>query len=195
LELKKRRYSKKQVIDILNAYKSEYDKKFEDYRAEVNALKQEIKLAEERAEKMEKKETLILSTLFNAEQTAMELKRKAELQYELEVERLKKFSKKWDDFFNQLEEKYPLYKPVKTAVSVKKESDKILKKSNAKEAIENIEKLLPKNKKEKFDPKSKIRDYIASTGDNGFNLDEVLNPGTLKLEDICKELGLIDGNE
>jgi len=195
LELKKRRYSKKQVIDILNAYKSEYDKKFEDYRAEVNALKQEIKLAEERAEKMEKKETLILSTLFNAEQTAMELKRKAELQYELEVERLKKFSKKWDDFFYQLEEKYPLYKPVKTAVSVKKESDKILKKSNAKEAIENIEKLLPKNKKEKFDPKSKIRDYIASTGDNGFNLDEVLNPGTLKLEDICKELGLIDGNE
>ncbi|MBE5734070.1 MAG: hypothetical protein E7347_03355 [Clostridiales bacterium] len=195
MELKKRRYSKKQVIDILNAYKSEYDKKFEDYRAEVNALKQEIKLAEERAEKMEKKETLILSTLFNAEQTAMELKRKAELQYELEVERLKKFSKKWDDFFNQLEEKYPLYKPVKTAVSVKKESDKILKKSNAKEAIENIEKLLPKNKKEKFDPKSKIRDYIASTGDNGFNLDEVLNPGTLKLEDICKELGLIDGNE
>ena len=195
MELKKRRYSKKQVIDILNAYKSEYDKKFEDYRAKVNALKQEIKLAEERAEKMEKKETLILSTLFNAEQTAMELKRKAELQYELEVERLKKFSKKWDDFFNQLEEKYPLYKPVKTAVSVKKESDKILKKSNAKEAIENIEKLLPKNKKEKFDPKSKIRDYIASTGDNGFNLDEVLNPGTLKLEDICKELGLIDGNE
>ncbi len=195
MELKKRRYSKKQVIDILNAYKSEYDKKFEDYRAEVNALKQEIKLAEERAEKMEKKETLILSTLFNAEQTAMELKRKAELQYELEVERLKKFSKKWDDFFNQLEEKYPLYKPVKTAVSVKKESDKILKKSNAKEAIEKIEKLLPKNKKEKFDPKSKIRDYIASTGDNGFNLDEVLNPGTLKLEDICKELGLIDGNE
>ena len=195
MELKKRRYSKKQVIDILNAYKSEYDKKFGDYRAEVNALKQEIKLAEERAEKMEKKETLILSTLFNAEQTAMELKRKAELQYELEVERLKKFSKKWDDFFNQLEEKYPLYKPVKTAVSVKKESDKILKKSNAKEAIENIEKILPKNKKEKFDPKSKIRDYIASTGDNGFNLDEVLNPGTLKLEDICKELGLIDGNE
>ena len=54
--------------------------------------------------------------------------------------------------------------------------------------------LLPE-KEEKFDPKSKIRDYIAATGDNGFNLDEVLNPGELQLEDLCKELGLIDGNE
>ena len=42
-----------------------------------------------------------------------------------------------------------------------------------------------------FNPKKKIVDYIASTGDNGFNLDEVLNPGELQLEDLCKELGLM----
>lgn len=195
MELKKNKYSKKQVIDILNAYKAEYDKRFAEYREEVKVLKQEIKLAEERAEMLEEKEKLILSTLMRAEQSAVEVQRKAEMQYALEVERLKKFSKKWDDYFNQLKEKYPLYKPVKTALDVKKKTDNLLKKSNAKDAIESIDKVLPNSQKTKFDPKSKIKEYIASTGDNGFNMDEVLNPGTLKLEDLCKELGLIDGNE
>jgi hypothetical protein len=50
-------------------------------------------------------------------------------------------------------------------------------------------------KGEKFDPKSKINEYIAATSDSGFNLDEVMNPGDLKLEDLCKELGLIEPNE
>ena len=43
-----------------------------------------------------------------------------------------------------------------------------------------------------FDPKSKIEAFVAATSDNGFNLNEVLNPGELQLEDLCKELGLIE---
>ena len=43
--------------------------------------------------------------------------------------------------------------------------------------------------------KQKIKDYIAATGDNGFNLDDVLNPGELELEELCRELGLIDAEE
>ena len=50
----------------------------------------------------------------------------------------------------------------------------------------------PRGKKQSFDPKARIDEYIAATGDNGFNLEEVLNPGELQLEDICKELGLIE---
>ena len=40
-----------------------------------------------------------------------------------------------------------------------------------------------------------IRRLKRDIAERGRDLDEVLNPGTLKLEDICKELGLIDGNE
>ena len=43
-----------------------------------------------------------------------------------------------------------------------------------------------------FNPKSKIADYIVATDGSGFNMDEVLKPGELKLEDLCKELGLMD---
>ena len=47
----------------------------------------------------------------------------------------------------------------------------------------------------KFNPKSKIKDYIVATNDGGFDMNEVLNPGVLKLEDLCKELGLIEEGE
>jgi hypothetical protein len=43
-----------------------------------------------------------------------------------------------------------------------------------------------------FDPEKRIADYVSATSENGFNLEEVLNPGELHLEDLCKELGLIE---
>ena len=59
-----------------------------------------------------------------------------------------------------------------------------------------IDEILSKQK-ERFNPKKKIDEYIAATTEstNGFNLDDVLNPGELQLEDLCKELGLIEENE
>ncbi len=39
----------------------------------------------------------------------------------------------------------------------------------------------------------RINDVIGgNTGDSSFNLDEVLNPGKLDLESLCKELGVMD---
>ena len=37
----------------------------------------------------------------------------------------------------------------------------------------------------------KIERYIENDV-NGFNLEEVLNPGELQLEDLCRELGLME---
>ena len=42
-----------------------------------------------------------------------------------------------------------------------------------------------------FNPKKKIEEYVSSET-NGFNLEEVLNPGELDLGDLCKELGLTE---
>ena len=73
------------------------------------------------------------------------------------------------------------------------ESTKLL--NEAIDAIENLEKEFSDNNSKNnkvFAPKEKIQDYIASTSDSGFNLDEVLNPGELELEDLCKELGLME---
>ena len=97
---------------------------------------------------------------------------------------------------DELKEKYPMYAPVKKALEIKGKIDKISSKDKPKEVVNKLESSIPKEVAgDNFNPKRKIRDYVAATGDNGFNLDEVLNPGELKLEDICKELGLLDGNE
>ena len=137
----------------------------------------------------------MVATLTRAEKTAIEVEQNAKLQYSLEIERLKKFSKKWDLYFEELKEKYPLYPPVKNARAVKGKIDGVDNEDNPKEIIESLDKMIPEKTNGVFDPKKKIKDYIAATGVNGFNIDEVLNPGELQLEDLCKELGLIDSDE
>ena len=118
------------------------------------------------------------------------MREQAQLNYKLELDRLKRFSQKWDEYFRLLMEKYPMYQKVQEAVSIiekVKNSDETI---DAKILIEKIDDTL--EKEQAFNPKSKILDYVASTSDNGFNMEDVLNPGELKLEDLCKELGLID---
>ena len=83
----------------------------------------------------------------------------------------------------------------KKALAVKDKLDSMVDENKSpKKIVEELDVAID-GKKPKFNPKSKIKDYIASTSDNGFNMDEVLNPGALKLEDICKELGLIEEND
>ena len=59
-----------------------------------------------------------------------------------------------------------------------------------KQVIEDLDGMI--DEQTTFNPKQKIKDYVVATSDSGFNLDEVLNPGKLELEDLCKELGLIE---
>jgi len=195
LQLKKRKYKRAEVLAMLDAYKSEYETRLAEQRANIQEIAKERDMILAELDALKEKESLIISTLIRAEQTAMELKEQAEVEYALEVERLKRFSEKWDAYFKKVKDKYPTSTAVKKAVGVKDKLDKAIKTKKAKEVVQNMDLLLDGGKKAKFNPKSKIRDYIAATSDNGFNLDEVLNPGELQLEDLCKELGLIGENE
>jgi hypothetical protein len=196
LELTKKKYAQNEVVEIMKAYKGEYEKKLTEQQETILRLTEEVRILKEKSEEIEKKKEIILATLIRAEQTANDLKEKSELQYKLEIEKLKEFTVRWNGYFEELKEKYPMYAPVKKALEIKGKIDKISSKDKPKEVIGKLESSIPKEVAgDNFNPKRKIRDYIAATGDNGFNLDEVLNPGELQLEDICKELGLLDGNE
>ena len=89
-----------------------------------------------------------------------------------------------------MQEKYPRSETTKKAIKIKEKVKELSKNSNAKKAIEQLDGII--DEKKKFNPKQKIKDYVVATSDSGFNLDEVLNPGKLELEDLCKELGLIE---
>ena len=179
---------------MLNAYSSEYQARIAEQRIQISELSKENFQLLEELEKFKEKEKLISSALINAEKRAQEIIEQAELQYSLEVAKLKKFCDKWDEYFNMLKEKYPLYPTTKKAIKIKEKIVQAEKISKSKKIIEEVDAMLSEDG-QVFDPKSKIRDYIAATSDNGFNMNDVLNPGKLELEDLCKELGLIEENE
>ncbi len=194
MDLDKRRYTQKQVALIFEAYKKEYEKRFAELRARINALVEENNRLKLKLDKNSDKESLILAVLSRAEKTASDLEKQSKLEYELELERLKKFSEKWNAFFEKLNNSKTSTKEQKKAVIINEQVKSANKSSDAKKVIKELDKLIESDKKTHpvFDPKKKIGEYIATTSDSGFNMEEVLNPGELKLEDICKELGLLD---
>jgi hypothetical protein len=130
------------------------------------------------------------------EKQAGEISSKTQAIYDLEVERLKKFSERWKWYFKYIIEKYPLYGQVKDATEIYETLKKLLSMEKGKSVVDGLEKMLEEKSNKIpeniFNPKSKIEEYIVATSDSGFNLNDVLNPGELKLEDLCKELGLIE---
>lgn len=193
MELKKRKYKRKDVSLMIDAYKAQYENLISELRSRISQLSSENKTLLEQIAKANEKEQLIISTLERAEKTADEVVKQIELEYSLEMERLKKFSKSWDNYFDQLKEKYPLYKTTKKAVAIKEKVDSHSKMKSSKKTIQELDKLI--SEEQKFDPKQKIKDYIVATSDTGFDMDKVLHPGKLELGDLCKELGLIEENE
>lgn len=188
MELKKRKYKRKEVSGIVNVLKREYTAQLVKYKEKVVELAKENTYLKTELEELDNKERLISSALIKAEKSAFEFEQQAKVNYDLEMERLKRFASKWDEYFRELMDKYPLYPKVKQACEI---IDKVSScENNNEQTIKDVEKVFDKNAP--FNPKGKIYDYISATSDNGFNMDEVLNPGELELEDLCKELGLIE---
>ncbi len=195
MELKKRKYKRVQVEEIINEVCNEHQEKENEFQFIINELKEENKKLSSLLFDLQKKEEGISRALIDAEQKANEIVSNAEEKYKLEIEKLKDFSEKFKSYFDYLFEKYPYYEEIKNANKITDTIDVEINNKDSKKAIENIEKVLIKAESKygkKFNPKEKIKDYIVATESNGFNMDEVLNPGELHLEEICKELGLTE---
>ena len=189
LQIDKRKYKQKEVLEILNACETEYKAKLAERKSEILELTKQNELLKNELSRLKETESQTAKALIDAEKNAALINEQARLQYALTVEKLKNFSNRWSAYFNELRDKYPMYKPVKKAIDVKARLDVFLKNSPKTADVKDLEQIL--DGKDKFDPKKKIDDYIAAT-EHGFDMNEVLNPGDIKLEDICKELGLID---
>lgn len=198
MELEKRKYKREEVEELLSSCKIRYESELNEYRSRQTELIEDNKKLSAELCVYKEKDKLISETMISAERKAQDLSVAAERKYELEVEKLKDFSRRWKEYFDYVSEKYPYYEAIKDAESVYEKLNALLSVRKSGAVIKGLEKSIgdkaDRLPKKAFDPKSKIDDYIAATGDNGFNLDEVLNPGELKLEDLCKELGLIDEN-
>ncbi len=194
MDLDKRKYKRDEVIAIVEEVSSSFQETIDKLRSEVGILSEKNQRISGELALIRDREHLIDSALIDAKKQAEEILSKANLQYVAVIESLKKFSENWKNYFKMLSEKYPLYPAVQQAVQIKETLDGILKGKDYAGSIQLLnEKIASANNTNiAFNPKKKIEEYIVATSDSGFNIDEVLNPGELQLEDLCKELGLME---
>lgn len=195
-KLDKKKYGAAEVEKLLTENSADYKEELFKQRDRINALVEENRKLLGELEHFKLKEDSIVRALVESENKAKEITDKSETEYALTVLSLKKFASRWEGYFGELKDKYPLYSAVTQAIKLKEKLSELLKTGNNKLVVETLsEKIDRAPKPAPFDPKSKMDDYIAATSDNGFNLEEVLNPGELHLEDLCKELGLMESEE
>ena len=191
MELTKKKYKKEEVLELLKEYKAECDEKTDDLVFKLEAIKKEKALAEAELFSYKQKESLINKSLEDARAYADAMQKETDLKYSLEEEKLKKFSVKWKSYFGYLKEKYPFYPALKEREALLEKVNGLFGNSSPTQTVIKADELLA-DEENAFNPQRRINDYISATGDNGFNLEEVLNPGELKLEDLCKDLGLME---
>lgn len=193
--LNKKKYKKEAVIDTLRKNSDKFNEQISELKSVLNELKSENESLKAELEIYKNKNSVIEAAIKDAEEKAYETNEKTELRYCLAIEELKRFTDKWKGYFDYLKQKYPFYPIVKKSTELRDYIKKISDEKKPREVVSSInEKLsdLSEEKDKPFDPKDIIKDYVAATSDNGFDLEEVLNPGELQLEDLCKELGLLE---
>ena len=111
--------------------------------------------------------------------------------YQVEVERLKLFNARWNSFINKTVQNYPSDQTRKL-LSLSNTITEILMKEDAefytaKDKIEDIYKLIDKE----GDLTTNQRPSLFGKSDNGFDMEEVLNPKEkLDLKTLLDELGV-----
>ena len=193
MELDRKKYKAEEVQSLLDELKTEYNGKLAERNEEIFELNGKLKRMRAELESFKNRDSLISSSLQAAEEQAEKIRETERLQYELALARLNDFQLKWESYFEYLFEKYPYYKITEQTLNIAVRLKQVLGSGEA--AIEKLGKLDDLIEREtaaaQFNPKEKIERYIE-TDVNGFNLEEVLNPGELQLEDLCRELGLME---
>lgn len=196
MNLSKRKYKRAEVEDIVKRLTDDYEERLKAQKNRISSLLSENMRLTSELGSYEDKERLLVSTLRDAEEKAEELAENSRLRYSLVIEKLKNFSARWEKYFAYIEKKYPFSPESEKAVDLFAKIKNILSGDDVSDTFEKAETLLGEAERTHngapFNPKAKIEAYIASTEKGGFNMDEVLNPGELKLEDLCKELGLTE---
>ena len=112
---------------------------------------------------------------------------------EAEMVRLKEFEERWSKVFARVQGELPEREKERGQILLFKLREVLLKRASDREKIEELGAAVSAVRTD-FDPKSKVESYLRGQQPEaeGFDLNEVLNPGELDLEELCKEMGLME---
>lgn len=205
MRLEKRFYNRLEVERLLNDYISAYERVIAELKQKNAELVREADKSQRKIYYYESKEGVITASIKNATEKAEEIIKQAESVYELSVKNLETFQAELDGFIKKhlksvseknLKEVIRVRDGVSEALSLNGSSEdkiktarRVLTKKG--EKPETVKKTQKKDEKEEtFNPEQIIKDYIAITKEERFDMDEIINPKGIDLEEICKEMGL-----
>ncbi len=128
--------------------------------------------------------------LQSAKKRAQDITQTAKEQYKIEIERLKLFNARWNSFVNKTVQEYPSDQTRKLVVVSEMITEILMRNEEeyytAKDKIEDIYKLIDKE-----GASNTQRPSLFGKSENGFDMEEVLNPkGELDLKTLLEELGV-----
>ncbi len=196
-------FTKEQVVSAMSRIKTENEGAVAAEKDKIFALLEENAELKQQNATLLRRDKLISDALVAAVEKAKEIEDAAKRKCDLEIKRLRLFQAKWQQYFARVMAQYPVDENLlkmqeftqKVGEILGSESNRPL---NATAQTQNVSSVFADFRKETavasaapFDPKAKIDAYMKS--ESGFDMEEVLNPkGELNLEDLCRELGLMD---
>lgn len=194
MELKKKKYKKFEVKELLDNTSKEYESILFEQKDKISELLEDNKKLSAEVLNYQDKDSQVSYALFKAKSVLDQNEKEVSDKFEAEITKIKNFSKKFRDYFSLILKTYPIDSELNKIRKVLNELDVILaEKVSASYKFDKINELIEK-KSTKKQKKTKTDNETAISSDSGFDMNEVLYPGDINLEDICKELGLI-GNE
>jgi len=214
-ELSKNTFTKAEIDKLLFQIKLEYDGRLKEQKNRIFELVNQMQDKNEECEKLRKRDAIISKALLSAVEKVKQVEYSAKKKTENEINRLQLFINKCEKYLSDIKLSYPidtniqkfdeftdkmrgLMPETSKNVNTKKENVNIVKQENniAKEENNTAKEELAAGRI--FNPKEKIEKYIekdikVNEKEDDFNMDDVLNPkGELNLEDLCRQLGLMD---
>lgn len=137
--------------------------------------------------------TLNKNNIESVKVRAQEITDNAKEQYKAEIERLKLFNARWNNYVNKIVKEYPSDKTRKIVACSQMITEILMREESFEytplNKIEDIYKIIDDGTEDKFD-RTKT---LFGESENGFNMEDVLNPKEeLDLLSLCRELGATD---
>lgn len=194
MELLKKRYCREEVEGLLNASGAEFSNRLEYQKQIIAELSEKNADLQRQLDFYLGKDDLIAAAIKTATQKSQETQKEVDVLYQIECERLQNFCDKLKAFCDKN------LKFSQNAGKVKDINDKMqcvlssdiscAEKINQAESVLDNRAIEKQKSIEIFNPQKIINEYIACSSGGGFDMDEILNPKDVNLEEVCNQMGL-----
>lgn len=199
----KKKYTKQDVDNYVEAVKREYEGTIRRQRERIDELKKALATAERKNSEYESRKELLYKAITAAVKKAEDIERVSMIKYNQEIAQLKSFHDKWVGYYNKIIEHYPLDDDLVATSRVNERITEVLSGAGDLDAQYEAEREKLKRSVDDDDDEATAAsaaarapetDEYTDRSPSGFSFAEALHPKD-DLKDIMRELGVLMDDE